>query len=261
MRLRNAIYAAVIVSMASAAAAQTPAVLTVTSPTLKANEVVPIDHTADGRNVSPALMWSGAPANTRQFALIYDDPDVMFGNPPASFVHWVVYKIPGTAKGLPAELPMDAVLTAPPEIAGTIQGLSGFKRTGYRGPAPPPGKPHHYTRRAGAHGRRRSADRVWQDARTRCRRAGCDRCRRAAAARHDPRGAVVPAPAASPGGTAVTAARRARGTGVAPGRRPCAGRAPPRALRRVRRARLRARGSRPSACSFRGWCEVTDAPR
>jgi Raf kinase inhibitor-like YbhB/YbcL family protein len=40
---------------------------------------------------------------------------------------------------------MDAVLTVPPDIAGTIQGLSGFKRTGYRGPAPPPGKPHHYT--------------------------------------------------------------------------------------------------------------------
>ena len=34
---------------------------------------------------------------------------------------------------------------APADIAGTIQGLSGFKRTGYRGPAPPPGKPHHYT--------------------------------------------------------------------------------------------------------------------
>ena len=68
-----------------------------------------------------------------------------FGNPPQSFVHWVVYKIPGTAKGLPAELPMDAVLTAPADIAGSIQGLSGFKRTGYRGPAPPPGKPHHYT--------------------------------------------------------------------------------------------------------------------
>ena len=148
MRLRvsnyGAIFAALVMS-AAAAAAQTPATLTVTSPTLKANEVVPIDHTADGKNVSPALMWSGAPANTKQFALIYDDPDVAFGNPPQSFVHWVVYNIPGTAKGLPAELPMDAVLTGPPDIAGSIQGLSGFKRTGYRGPAPPPGKPHHYT--------------------------------------------------------------------------------------------------------------------
>ena len=40
---------------------------------------------------------------------------------------------------------MDATLTAPAEIAGTIQGLSGFRRAGYRGPAPPAGKPHHYT--------------------------------------------------------------------------------------------------------------------
>ena len=143
MRIRNAFVGALVLMIASAAWAQAPATITVTSPTLKANEVVPIDHTADGRNVSPALMWSGAPANTRQFALVYDDPDVVFGG--QTFVHWVAYKIPGTAKGLPAELPMDAVLTAPADIAGTIQGLSGFKRTGYRGPAPPPGKPHHYT--------------------------------------------------------------------------------------------------------------------
>lgn len=146
MSIRHVIHAFAAVAMfATASLAQTPAALTVTSPTLKANEVVPIDHTADGKNISPALMWSGAPAATKQFALIYDDPDVAFGNPPQSFVHWVVYNIPATAKGLPAELPMDAVLTAPADIAGTIQGLSGFKRTGYRGPAPPPGKPHHYT--------------------------------------------------------------------------------------------------------------------
>jgi Raf kinase inhibitor-like YbhB/YbcL family protein len=144
MHIRNGIYASVMVVFAAvSASAQTPAAITVTSPTLKANEVVPIDHTADGKNLSPALSWSGAPAATRQFALVYDDPDVVFGG--QTFVHWVAYNIPGTAKGLPGELPMDAVLTAPPEIAGTIQGLSGFKRTGYRGPAPPPGKPHHYT--------------------------------------------------------------------------------------------------------------------
>lgn len=146
MRIRLGFYALAIAAFsATAGSAQTPAMITVTSPTLTANEVVPIDHTADGKNLSPALAWSGAPANTKQFALIYDDPDVAFGTPPQTFVHWVVYKIPGTAKGLPAELPMDAVLTAPADIAGSIQGLSGFKRTGYRGPAPPPGKPHHYT--------------------------------------------------------------------------------------------------------------------
>ena len=145
MQIRDGLHAVVIaLFIAAAAAAQTPATITVTSPTLKANETVPIDHTADGKNESPGLNWSGAPANTKQFALVYDDPDVVFGG--QTFVHWVVYKIPGTAKGLPANLPIDQVtLTSPPEIAGAIQGLSGFKRPFYRGPAPPPGKPHHYT--------------------------------------------------------------------------------------------------------------------
>jgi Raf kinase inhibitor-like YbhB/YbcL family protein len=147
MQIRDGLHA-VVVSMfiAGSAFAQTPAAITVTSPTLKANEVVPIDHTADGKNLSPALSWSGAPAATKQFAVVFDDPDVVFGG--QTFVHWLVYKIPGTAKGLPADLPIDSptpALTAPAEIAGAIQGLSGFKRPFYRGPAPPPGKPHHYT--------------------------------------------------------------------------------------------------------------------
>src|SRR4051812_6928099 len=124
MRLAHVFYAAALaLGVASASSAQTPAAITVTSATLKANETIPKDHTADGKNVSPALMWSGAPASTKQFAVILDDPDAQFGG--QNFVHWVVYKIPGTAKGLPAELPMDATLsapTAPAEVAGVIQG-------------------------------------------------------------------------------------------------------------------------------------------
>ncbi len=131
--------AVLMLGVASHAWAQTPAAITVTSPTIKAGETIPKDHTADGRNVSPALMWSGAPAGTKQFALVCDDPDVPM---PGGFVHWVIYKIAGTATGLPAELPMGATLTEP---AGAIQGPSGFRQMGYRGPAPPPGKPHHYT--------------------------------------------------------------------------------------------------------------------
>jgi hypothetical protein len=143
MRIRYGVAALLALGVALPSSAQTPAALIVTSPTIRANETIRVDHTADGKNDSPAIVWSGAPASTKQFALVCDDPDVVFGG--QTFVHWVAYKIPGTAKGLPAELPMDAVLTAPPEIAGTIQGLSGFRRAGYRGPAPPPGKPHHYT--------------------------------------------------------------------------------------------------------------------
>ena len=143
MRSVTYLFAALAFSVVSAAA-QTPATLTVTSPTITANETIPVDHTADGKNESPALAWSGAPAATKQFAMVYDDPDVVFGG--QTFVHWLVYKIPATAKGLPANLPIDQVtLTGPADIAGSIQGLSGFKRAMYRGPAPPPGKPHHYT--------------------------------------------------------------------------------------------------------------------
>jgi Raf kinase inhibitor-like YbhB/YbcL family protein len=143
MQIRHGLYALAIAAFSAASvSAQTPAAITVTSTTLKANETIPKDHTADGKNVSPALSWSGAPAATKQFAMVMDDPDVPM---PGGFVHWVVYKIPAAAKGLPAELPMDATLTAPAELAGTIQGLSGFRRAGYRGPAPPAGKPHHYT--------------------------------------------------------------------------------------------------------------------
>ena len=123
------------------AAAQGPPALTVSSPTLKAGETIPRDYTADGKNVSPPLQWSGAPASTKEFAVICDDPDVPMPQP---FVHWVIYKIPGTAKGLPENIPIDPAAPMPTEIAGAVQGTSGFRRPIYRGPAPPPGKPHHY---------------------------------------------------------------------------------------------------------------------
>jgi Raf kinase inhibitor-like YbhB/YbcL family protein len=101
---------------------------------------MPAVHTPDGRNDSPAINWSGVPSDTKELALICEDPDA--GNPPP-FVHWIVYKIPPTAKGLPAVLPIDGS-QMPSEINGAVQGLSGFRRAIYRGPAPPPGKVHHY---------------------------------------------------------------------------------------------------------------------
>lgn len=123
------------------ASGQAVATLTVTSPTLVAGQPIPRQHTADGENTSPALSWSGAPAQTKSFALICDDPDVPMPQP---FVHWVIYNIPGAAKGLPANIPIDPAAAMPAEIAGAVQGPSGFRRNIYRGPAPPPGKPHHY---------------------------------------------------------------------------------------------------------------------
>lgn len=126
---------------ASAGAQPPPQALTVTSPTLTSGEPIPKDHTADGKNISPALAWSNGPAATKEFAVILDDPDVPMPQP---FVHWVIYKIPGTAKGLPENIPIDAATPMPKEIEGAVQGVSGFRRPIYRGPAPPAGKVHHY---------------------------------------------------------------------------------------------------------------------
>jgi Raf kinase inhibitor-like YbhB/YbcL family protein len=148
----GALAAAVVVAAAGIdrlAAQGAPATLAVTSTAFKNGETIPADYTADGRNVSPPLGWSGAPSATREFALILEDPDAPMPQP---FVHWVIYKIPGTATGLPEAVPMGAA----PSVAGSTvaQGMTGFGMfarrggpppdPGYRGPAPPAGKPHHY---------------------------------------------------------------------------------------------------------------------
>jgi Raf kinase inhibitor-like YbhB/YbcL family protein len=118
-----------------------PQKIAVASPALVADHTMPRDYTPDGRNLSPPLTWSSLPAGTKEIAVVCEDPDA--GNPPP-FVHWLIYKIPATAKGLPEGIPIDPAAPMPTEIAGAIQGISGFRRAIYRGPAPPPGKPHHY---------------------------------------------------------------------------------------------------------------------
>ena len=120
---------------------QAQARIAVGSPTLIADQTMPRDYTPDGRNVSPPLTWSNLPPATKHIAVVCEDPDA--GNPPP-FVHWVIYNIPAAAKGLPEGIPIDPAAAMPAEITGAVQGISGFRRPIYRGPAPPPGKPHHY---------------------------------------------------------------------------------------------------------------------
>jgi len=124
-----------------ALSAQAPAAIKVTSATMTDGAPVPRQHTPDGRNDSPPIAWAGVPASAKELAVVCEDPDA--GNPPP-FVHWVIYRIPATARGLPEALPIDPAAPMPPDLAGAVQGVNGFRRAIYRGPAPPPGKPHHY---------------------------------------------------------------------------------------------------------------------
>lgn len=96
---------------------------------------IPRQFTCEGADVSPALSWTAPPAATRSFVLIMDDPDA----PSGTFVHWVVYDLPASARHLPEHVP------AGDEIrGGGKQGRNGFPLTGYGGPCPPRGRPHRY---------------------------------------------------------------------------------------------------------------------
>jgi len=109
----------------------------VTSPAFSPGGAIPRKHTCDGEDVSPALSWSGAPTGVEEFALICDDPDA----PGGTFVHWVLWGIPGSRTSLPEGLSPAERLA---ELGSARQGRNGFGKTGYRGPCPPPGKPHRY---------------------------------------------------------------------------------------------------------------------
>jgi Raf kinase inhibitor-like YbhB/YbcL family protein len=96
---------------------------------------IPKLFTCDGADASPALSWNDPPHGTQSFVLIADDPDAPVG----TFVHWVVYDLPATARRLPERLPGNDEIEG-----GGKQGVNDFAKTGYAGPCPPPGRPHRY---------------------------------------------------------------------------------------------------------------------
>jgi Raf kinase inhibitor-like YbhB/YbcL family protein len=90
-----------------------------------------------GGNRSPALHWSGAPPNTRSFALTLFDPDAGGG---AGFWHWLVFDISAGTSGLPESAGGGTGLPS-----GAMQAANDFGETGYGGACPPPGSGiHHY---------------------------------------------------------------------------------------------------------------------
>jgi Raf kinase inhibitor-like YbhB/YbcL family protein len=105
------------------------------SSAIKAGAEIPRKFTCQGDDASPALSWNGAPAAVESFALIADDPDAPVG----TWVHWVLYDLPATATQLAENVPKTEKLSS-----GGTQGRNDFKKLGYGGPCPPPGKPHRY---------------------------------------------------------------------------------------------------------------------
>jgi len=106
-----------------------------TSTAFAEGAAIPAKHTCDAEDISPPLKWTGVPADTKSLVLIVDDPDAPVG----TWVHWVLYDLPATASELAEGVAKSQYLPN-----GAKQGLNDFKRLGYGGPCPPPGKPHRY---------------------------------------------------------------------------------------------------------------------
>ena len=102
------------------------------------NGEIPSQYTCEGDNLSPPLRWTDPPSGTVSFVLIVDDPDAPDPKAPKmTWVHWVLYNIPASAR----EFPEGVTSKALPE--GTQEGVNDFHRMSYGGPCPPIGR-HRY---------------------------------------------------------------------------------------------------------------------
>jgi Raf kinase inhibitor-like YbhB/YbcL family protein len=111
-------------------------VLKLTSSSFEADADIPAKYSCDGANLSPALTWMDAPAATKAFALIMDDPDT----PQGAVTHWLIYDVPAGTHSLPEGVPTSKKL---PD--GSMQGKNVRGKSGYTGPCPERGGPaHHY---------------------------------------------------------------------------------------------------------------------
>jgi len=112
--------------------------LTLTSPAFAAGAAIPSKYTCEGPGMSPPLAWQGVPAAAKSLVLIEDDPDAPDpAAPQTTWVHWLLYDLPPTARGLPEDASPSALPT------GTREGSNDWKRPGYGGPCPPIGR-HRY---------------------------------------------------------------------------------------------------------------------
>ncbi len=105
--------------------------LHLTSDAFRNGDKIPLRFTCEGANVPPPLSWSGAPEQTRSFAIVCSDPDA----PGGTFYHWAVFDIPRDI----------AELTESHPATGAHEAVSDFGKKGYGGPCPPRGHgTHHY---------------------------------------------------------------------------------------------------------------------
>ncbi len=115
-----------------------------TGPTIKNGDFLSEEQVfngfgCSGKNLSPALKWSGSPKGTKSFAITVYDPDAPTGS---GWWHWVVYNIPANVFELAAGAGEPTGKLLP---SGAVQGRTDFGTHAFGGACPPKGdKPHRY---------------------------------------------------------------------------------------------------------------------
>ena len=108
------------------------------SPAFDNEQPIATRFTCEGKDISPALSWTGVPNRAQTLALIVEDPDAPDpAAPERIFTHWIIYNLPPQSTGLVEDVRPDAL------PRGARFGKNDFERLGWGGPCPPVGK-HRY---------------------------------------------------------------------------------------------------------------------
>lgn len=105
--------------------------LKLSSPVVAPGLRLPLAYTCNQKNISPPLQWSGAPPETKSFALFMERRDP--GQEPK--IVWTLYGVGAAETALPENVSREAELEN-----GWRQGKNDFNNTGYVGPCEPRGK-------------------------------------------------------------------------------------------------------------------------
>jgi Raf kinase inhibitor-like YbhB/YbcL family protein len=117
---------------------------TLSSPDIAAGGTIPKSFEyngfgCSGENKSPALHWSGAPKDTKSFAVTVHDPDAPTGS---GWWHWMVIDIPAGVSELAPNAGAADNANLP---KGAVQSRNDYGTQDWGGVCPPPGdKPHRY---------------------------------------------------------------------------------------------------------------------
>jgi len=125
------------VSVRAPKPAKQPGAIRVQSESIKDGQKIDMEFVftgCGGRNRSPQLSWSGAPAGTKSFAITCFDPVAPTG---CGYWHWLTFNLPARVTSILAGSGTDQ------SPAGGRSGYNDFSTSAYVGPCPPKGDPAH----------------------------------------------------------------------------------------------------------------------